>query len=72
MEGKEKAVAQNLLASSPLVPKIVAYKTSRDFKAPSHTTYDGTSNLGEHLVSVQAKMMMVGPTVVPILATPVD
>lgn len=60
MEGKDKPVTRNLLASSPFMHETIAYKAPRDFKATSHTTYDGTGDPGEHLVSFQAENIVVG------------
>lgn len=59
MEGKDKSISRNLLASLIFVLEIVAYKAPRYFKAPSHTTYDGTGDLGEHLINFHAKMIAV-------------
>lgn len=59
-EGKEKPITRNPLISLPFAYEILAYKASREFKASSHTTYDGTRDLGDHLISFQVKKMVVG------------
>nr|GMD82325.1 uncharacterized protein LOC109183934 [Ipomoea batatas] len=45
-----------MLTSLPFIPEIVDYKAPSDIKIPEHTTYDGTGDPCEHLVSYQAKM----------------
>lgn len=59
-EGKVRPSAQNLLTSLPFIPEIVDYKAPSDIKIPEHTTYDGTGDPCEHLVSYQAKMQVLG------------
>lgn len=51
IEGKEKPIARNLLETSSLAPSILSYNALKDFKILALTTYDGTSNLGEYLIS---------------------
>ncbi|XP_019150178.1 PREDICTED: uncharacterized protein LOC109146985 [Ipomoea nil] len=60
MGGKTKSPEQTLLTALPFSSEIMSYKVPDDFKFPEQTTFDGSGDPREHLLSYQAKMQVLG------------
>lgn len=60
IEENDALTTRSLLASSPFNQEILAFQAHKDFKVPNHSSYDETVNPCDHLLSYQAKMLVVG------------